>query len=514
MARPLRPRVYLAFVAAAVCTSACSGGGGGSTSGAPSLSLAFARVPGPGLDAVQVTVTVTGASGAPQLTVDRGNIAAPVPAGNGTFVALLTPTTTGEHRVTATQGTALLSRTVLVLQDVHADWGQPLAVEGLVNTAGYEDGITIAPDGNTLFVQYGPFRWASLLVFQESRANGGCGGNRLVPDRCSHPWIDTTLGPLAGPERPGFFSGRFSGTTQLHNAASWGIGVDGSPVLALTTMFYGFRRQPDGSFAEPFYLAFDDLGDGIIGPFGLGFLPLGGDDHLAVFTLQDTTTVATGFDVHACEVAFGQDNLLGTYAATTPGNPPVRSVPFASTLLDLGDNSGTQGNSSLYEQNGVVLSVWTDDEYDQDADTGKITVHVLDSGVFPTSSSYTAVVLPADVNQPGTTAIQPTFRDEGLYFTQDVSVVFAAYAGLHEAAALADGANWSAPVTLLQKDTSPVGAITAGDIGKIVALGEPTLATVDGELVLYFVYAWVRGIDPITGLPDLDFQAGWVQRNP
>jgi hypothetical protein len=99
----------------------------------------------------------------------------------------------GEYRVTATVAATSIVRTALVLQDVHADWGQPQSVAGLVNTDGYEDGVTIAPDGQTLFVQYGPYRWSSLLVFQESRANGGCGGNRLVPDRCTHPWLDTTM---------------------------------------------------------------------------------------------------------------------------------------------------------------------------------------------------------------------------------------------------------------------------------------------------------------------------------
>jgi len=191
----------------------------------------------------------------------------------------------------------------------------------------------------------------------------------------------------------------------------------------------------------------------------------------------------------------------------------VRSLPLPSTLVELGDNTGTQGNPSLHVQNGAVLSVWTDDEYGQDADTGRITAHVVVSGVFPTSSRYTTVELPAVVNQPGTTAIQPTFRDEGLCFTQDTSIAFAAYAGLHEAASLASDANWAAPVTLLQKDTTIAGAISTNDLGKIVAIGEPTLATVDGRLVLHFVYVWVRGIDPLTGLPDLDFQAGWIERN-
>lgn len=490
------------------------GGGGGSTGVTPTLTLRCARIPGAGLDAVQVTVRVTGSNAAPTITVDRGSLSPPTAIGGGTFAAVVTPTTTGEHRITATVGDVSIARTALVMQDVHADWGQPMAVEGLVNTAGYEDGVTISPDGQHLFVQYGPLRWSSLLVFAEPRASGGCGGNRLVPDRCSHPWLDTAIGPMAAPERPGFFTGRFAGTTHLHNANSWGVGIDQAPILAFTTMFYGFHRQADGSFAEPFFLAFDDLGDGIVGPFGLAFEPLGGSAYRAVFALRDAATAATGFDVYSCRVTFGVDNVLGTYLATTPGNPPQRSGDFPSSQLDLGDNTGTQGNPSLFLDLGGVRSVWTDDEYDEDADTGQITVHVLESGVFPQSSDYASVLLPSIVNTPGAQSIQPTFRAEGLYFTQDTNVVFAAYGGSHDAVALADAQNWTAPVVLLQKDTTVAGLrLAEADLGKIVAIDEPTVAVVDGRPVLYFVYAWVRGIDPVTGLADLDFQAGFVERN-
>jgi hypothetical protein len=506
-------RWKFAPVTMVLLASGC-GGGGRSNGETPTLTLGFARIPGPGLDAVQVTVGVVGSNAVPTITATRGSLSQPIANGDGTFVAVVTPTTTGEHRITATLGDVSIVRTALVVQDVHADWGQPMAVEGLVNTSGYEDGVTIAPDGQHLFVQYGPLRWSSLLVFAEPRASGGCGGNRLVPDRCSHPWLDTAIGPMAAPERPGFFTGRFSGTTHLHNANSWGIGVDQSPILALSTMFYGFRRQADGSFAEPFFLAFDDLGDGIVGPFGLAFEPLGGSAYRAVFALQDAATAATRFDVYSCNVTFDVDNVLGTYLATTPGNPPQRSVDFPSSFLDLGDNAGTQGNPSVFLDSGVVRSVWTDDEYDNDADTGQITAHVLESGVFPPSNDYTSVLLPSIVNTVGAQSIQPTFRAEGLYFTQDTNVVFAAYGGQHNAVALADPQNWTAPVVLLQKDTTIASLhLTQADLGKIVAIGEPTVAVVDGQPVLYFVYAWVRGIDPVTGLADLDFQAGFVGRN-
>jgi hypothetical protein len=50
------------------------------------------------------------------------------------------------------------------------------------------------------------------------------------------------------------------------------------------------------------------------------------------------------------------------------------------------------------------------------------------------------------------------------------------------------------------------------DIGKLIAIGKPSIATLAGEVRLSFVYAVIRGLDPITGIADLDFQAGFVTR--
>lgn len=157
-----------------------------------------------------------------------------------------------------------------------------------------------------------------------------------------------------------------------------------------------------------------------------------------------------------------------------------------------------------------MLSLWTDDEYDQDADTGKITARLVTGAVFPTASTYASVVLPDVVNQPGTVALQPWFGGTGLYFTQDFSVAYAAYGGAHAASAFADPTNWTAPVILLQKDTTITNA--AADVGKVAGLGEASVAQRDGRDELYFVYAIIRSIDPITGLPELDFQIGRVGR--
>ena len=503
---------------------ACSGGGGSNSGEVAnstfSMSLDFERIDAVGHSPFDVTLSlsesgdpVTDASGL-QYSCDRGTTGGIVNNGDGTYTFRVTPSQTGEHKVTVTYEGQSVTQTALVLEDVDSAWGQPMAVSGLVNTEGYEDGVTISPDGQYLFVQTGPYRWSALLVYALARSSGGCGNNRLSPTRCEHPWVNEMIGTITAPERPDFFSARFRDGQYLHNAVSWGVGEDEAPIFAVSTMFYGFKRQTDGSFREPFYMAFNDLEDGIIGPMGLTFRKKSDETWDILFSLKDSYTTSAGFDVYHMNSPLGANINLGDYALSSPSNPPVRGSYFPSTLVDLGDNSGTQGNSFLrYDStNGSIQSLWTDDEYDSDSDTHKLSVYTFDSGTFPSSGTWTKVVLPANVNVSGTEAIQPTFSDEGLYFTQNTNVVFSAYSGAHTSSGYGTNGNWSLPTTLLKKDTTAsFPAPASSDLGKVIALGEPTVATVNGKKELYFVYAYVRSIDATTGYGDLNFQAGVIR---
>jgi len=520
-------KTTLSIVLATLFLTACSSDSSDTSTQVPpsvdmfDIAMNFERVPSTGLDPFKVTAIITNNTSpvtdaviTPALS--SGSASPVVNNNNGNYTFTVTPDKTGEYNVTIYYADVNLSKTALVVQDVHAGWGQPESVSGLVNTAGYEDGVTITPDGEYLFVQTGPFRMSSIFIYGMPRVNGGCGGERLVPDRCEHPWINETIGTLSAPQRPGFFTGRFSGTTQLHNAASWGLGIDETPNYALSTMFYGFKKQEDGSFKEPFHMAFSDLNDAISSPFGLSFMDNGDGSYTTIFAFKDSYTTNYGFDIYTYNAIFGLDNNFGDYELSDfgPGNPPKRGGHFPSALLDLGDNNGTQGNPFLYYSNSSVKSIWTDDEYDSDADAKKLSVYVLNSGSFPTSSDWVKIVLPSKINVDGTEAIQPTFVDAGLYFTQDVSITFSAYLGEHNASELANNNNWTSAETILQKDTT-IGSliVTEEDIGKVMAIGEPTIAVVNGKEVLYFVYAYIRGIDPITKIADLDFQAGFVEKN-
>ncbi|MFT4649313.1 MAG: hypothetical protein ACI9X4_002552 [Glaciecola sp.] len=518
---------------ALVTALAACGGGGSSSPGPASLTLTVERIDGPGLSAIQGTLHIA-RTGAPvlgaSLTVaaSSGTLSATQDLGAGDYRFLVTPDRTGEYRLDITFEGQVLTRTALVLGEVDGAWGQPMAVEGLVNTPGYEDGVTITPDGEYLFVQYGPWRFSAVELFKTSRAAGGAGGDRLVPSTFNHPWIDTTIGPTGAPERPGLFDGRFSGTALLHNSNLWGIPIDGTSNFAAITMFYGFKRQPDGSYREPFYLAFEDENDAIMNPFGLSFRMDGGDQATVLFSLDDpsdpvlvdtnsngTFDVDPRFDVFHCPITLGQNNTLGTYEV---GSPPTPGPFYPASLVEFGRTGqqgifGTQGNPHLYLlPSGDVGSIWTDDEYDggdldpdNDADVGDIAVQVLTAGSL-SAGSWTQVALPANVNGGGHQTM-PFFTGSGLYYFEDSSVHHSNYLGTDQAADYADPGNWEPSTLILGNDPGP-GAV----FGTMLAVAEPTLASIDGQDVLFFVYVIVRGTDATSNLPDLDMQAGYVVR--
>jgi len=508
---------------------------------ADSISLEFHRISSAGLDPIQVIATISQngvpSSGlSPSVTLTKGSISSITDNNDGSYTFIITPTETGEYPVTVSYANASITRTPLVLMEVHVDWDQPMSVPGYVNTEGYEDGVTITPDGEYLFVQTGPQYFSGLFVMLASRANGGCGGalSRLIPDRCNHPWIDNTIGPYTAPERPDFFDGRYSGTTILHNANSWGVGIEDAPNYPISTMFYGFKRQLDGTFKEPFYVAFNDVNDALIGPFGLSFMMNGDGTATTLFTFNDPTDPdmvdfdndgmddgESFFDVYQTTITLGQNNNLGDFVFSgVTGTLPVRGSSFNSTLVNFGKTgldgiAGTQGNSHLYAPGGVVKSIWIDDEFDDIGvgDSRDISVHILTSGNL-NNGTWIKVTLPSNINgaEPNH-EIQPFFDGNGLYFALTIKdvrnheIYYSAYSGTHDQAGYSNNANWATPIRILEIDT----AVTT--LGAIISMGEPTIGVYNGETYLYFVYAYVRAMDPIgPNLVDVNLQAGFIKK--
>ncbi len=522
---------YIYIIAAVVIVLTAGvhcGGDSSSDSDTTVISLAFERIENAGLDPFKVTATIT-TNGTPVTGVDlapvvpKGTVSAITDNGDGTYSFTVTPPETGEYPVTVSYNGSSVTRTALVLLSVHPDWGQPMAVPGnYVNTEGYEDGVTISPDGEYLFVQYGPHYFSGFLL---SLLN--CGGVRTNAPCNTHVWTNCTKGPVSSPERPGFFTGRIRNGGLLHNSNLFQVGEGAVPVFAPITMFYGFKRQADGTFGEPFYIAFLDENDAIINPFGMSFRMNSDGTATMIFSMDDSSqqspvvtgvadgTVDSKFDVYTTTITPGQNTVLGKYTPGAASGITNRDTPFNAVLIDFGStgingNHGTQGNPHLYYlPDGTVNSIWTDDEYDDDdaiadndSDVKDISVYVL-TGSFP-SGTWTKVVLPSPVNTTGE-EIQPFFDGTALYYTKDTNIFMSSFSGEKTPAGYGDTSKWAGPSQVLGKDSST-------HIGSIIAIGEPTLCTYRGEKYLYFVYAVIRDNTDPSGLPDLNMQAGFIRQ--
>lgn len=467
------------------------------------ITLDFIRLNSGGLSPFRVRATLT-EDGQPtagktlQLNIPQGTVGVITDNHNGTYDFIVTPSAIGVYPVEVSYGGTTIRRDAVVTSQVASGVGQPLAVPGTyVNTSGYEDGITITPDGNYLFIQYGPLYFAGIAGVLSICSNPafsmvdilGCSG------KTNSNWVFDTIGPYSGPLRPNFPVGAISGGHLTHTPIVIPGVANGIPIFP--TVFYGFKKQSDGTFAQPFKLAFDDV-KGTNGPFGLSF------QMTSATTAKFAVAWNNYFDdlggdqypnIYTGNVTMGQNNSLGTVSYAGDGfasiTPNITPVSFSS-------HAGVQGNPHLYyDSGGVVKSIWTDDEQV----THDLAVYSIVSGTYP-SGTWNLVTLPSKINTAASES-QPFFTGTRLYLNRDTKIVYHDYVG--------SGGNdyhlnssWGNEVVVLAAPASTA-------IGAIIGFGEPTIATVGGKKYLYFVYVKIRAYGASAGSMDYDLDAGFVE---
>lgn len=474
------------------------------------LSLEMRRVPQAGLDPFEVVVTVTvdgvPTSGkAPAFAIPKGAASAVTDRGDGTYAVTVTPATTGIYPVTVTVEGATITRRAIVFDTVGAGVGQPMAVPGdFVNTPGYEDGITVTPDGQYLFVQYGPLYFSGIVNAPTICADAGYSIYNLndCAGKTNAGLVFDTIGPSTAPARPGFHAQAIVGG-KLRHLPGFVIAGVANGLAAWPTVLYGFHRQPDGTFAEPFRVAFDDP-KGINGPFGLSFVL--GPNNTATFALAWNNFLDNlgddDADIYAGTLTLGQDKSLGTvtYGTAFGGDsfgaitPTITAVPFAS-------NAGQQGNPHLgTDASGAIKTIWTDDE----TSTRDLSVYRLTAGTFP-GGTWVKDALPAPINTADEED-QPFFTGAELVFSRGASIVSHAYRPANGTCAngFTSPTCWGAEEVL-------IGGAGHTGAGELFGAGEPTIATIGGKRYLYFAVVEVRDVQAFPGIVDFNLDAGFVE---
>jgi hypothetical protein len=354
-------------------------------------------------------------------------------------------------------------------------WDQPAPVTGLVNTPGTEDSSTISPDGQWLIVA----TYSPMDVFC---CGLGCGGYPTLDG--DNPACVDVVGPVTAPARPGMpGADRITGATlsDWSDPQMCAVMPDGGPIpvaddggfypLALPLVAaYGFHRQADDSYAEPFLIDFDS--DGFVGaPFCFTFLASAADG---------TAPVVFGYGVDALDggkphpwtatVTLGQTNTLGSYAcdsATLPAYPTF--TPDDVAPVPVGPAGQQAGNTSVaHVTSGTYLL--SDDE---SASPPYAEYSLISSmGDF---SDWAPMALP----EPGIDRRQPVVAGERLFYYRGADIASVAW----------NGENPGDPdvFTDLETELAHETNIT-GRVGEVLGLGQPTFAAVDGGVQMFFVY--------------------------
>jgi len=482
--------------------AACSGSGGDSA--APNtdviaISLTLSRVTQVGLDDVNVAARVTkdGAllSGiTPVVTAGTGVLSTITETSNGVYNFTVSPESTGEIPITVSYAGTSVSTTALSLFSINEAWGQPISVAGLVNTEGYEDGPSISADGEWLFIQTGPIYFSGLAYYSSP---AGCNGTLVGCTGTTHAeWVFDAIGPHAAPERPGFYDKRIVAGTINHFTDFNG----GMEIFSPPTLFYGFKRQTDGSYAQPFRVSVNDNQEALLNPYGIYARLDSSTKATVLFAFNDPTDELGdgGHDIYSAPITLGVENDLVTFT-TAAG---MTRVSTNSTVLNFPSHLGTQGNPQLYSQtDGTVDSVWVDNEKNQDPALD-LFYSELTAGTFPSGTWSARTQLPTDkLDLPGSNEAMPFFDGKTLFLKRDNNIVSADYLGGQYSAS----ASWTTTKNVLEGDNS------CTTIGCISVLGEPSLAVVAGKTYLFFAYAVLRQFDG-GEFGDLNIQIGVVEK--
>ena len=482
-----------------------------------SITLSFTRIEESGLDPFYVNIHVTKDGVAQEgqtlsIKVPKGAKSAVEDLKNGDYRFKVTPTSTGEYPISVSLGEVKIERTAIVLDINLSGTGQPIAVPGdFVNSEGYEDGATVTPDGKYLFVQYGPIHFSGLLYYSticdSDDYSAGYDLNNCSSNTNSELIFDT-IGPYTSPKRPDFpeqniLAGKLQHLDDLILSGYFN-GIIGFP-----TQFYGFKRQEDGTYAEPFKLAFNDE-KAINSPFGPSFIL--NDDGTANFIIAWNNYfdgnadggVSTGEDdkpdIYYGSLTLGQSTSLGDISYSS--NDGYSSIVTNLTPIPFSTHSGVQGNPHAFtDNNNKVTSIWVDDEQT----THDLYVYTLSSGSFP-NGTWEKKTLPSTISTAAEES-QPFFSGQAIFLRRGTHIVSHEYLPLN-----GDCNSGYTHNDCWGEEKIVIGANGNSGTQEIFSVGEPTIANIDGDSYLYFVYVLKRN-NPNVSLNDWNINVGLVKIN-
>lgn len=376
------------------------------------------------------------------------------------------------------------SRTALVLPTVADGWDQPEVVGGLVNTAGTEDSSTVSPDGEWLVV--GTYVVVDIMSCLMGLGTGPKDGRNSA--------CQTAVGPYGPPARP-----RMPGAERITSPTSIVMngpklcvtapdggqfelpGDGGVTVFALPpTTAYGFHRQADGTFAEPFVIHYDDDG-WTSAPFCFSFtsVPAAGLAPV-IYGYVRADQYGAPHQPTAATLKLGEDNVLGTYrcvgGAVQFSSPGTKVLPVGPATQNAGNTWAGQGY------------LWSDDE-----SVNPAVVLQAKQGPDGGFGDWAPLAIP----EAGEDLRQPVVFGGRVYYYRNAAVASVSWTGADPG----ERTSFGASVTELAGEA--VADLATAKPGTVFGMGQPTFATrPDGSVEMYFVYyaKTATGIDGQVGV--------------
>ncbi len=434
-------------------------------------------------------------------TSERGTLGTVFQHGSGIWSTNigLDAARTGEYRVSAAVSedgqTHEVTETALVFHAVNPRWGQARAVKGAVNTLGWEDSPFITPDGEYLFTMVLPISPSCVLENTHAK-NANCKQLRGRVDDAVRPQFKSR-----------FTGGRISRSGDL----DWNcLEVGGLYTKELFQRYevytppmitYGFRRQPDGSFDEPFAIGVGHV-SGCVAPSGFEAHPRGDGSARAFMGLIDPAAWNTDKeddypDLFTALINLDEPNELATWDTTArrlKNNDHNLRLIFGQTMPKRQDNPHAVRNPTTGK---FELVLWDSEHQEED-----IFYRVLDPvGSFPAGPWGPVRKIPVFAER-GVTEIQPFFDGKSLTVTRRYELASRDFNGSGWAD-LANKTAWGPERIEIAVDPTLKGS----EKNVMHAVGDATYAIWEGRAQLFFVYMTRRDDG------ELDLNIGYVEEH-
>lgn len=366
------------------------------------------------------------------------------------------------------------SRKAVILPTVNALWDQPESVPGDVNTDGWEDSPEISPDGTYLIVStYSPISILQCILDGTLATDASCNNNSFASFENQRPNL---------PYRSRIISNTV--ISHVNSLVDPPDTTNASPPVSS----YLFKRQNDGTYKvhAPIYM---DWSGSIWGlPFGFNFRKkVSANIYEMYFSIGDPI-LANGNQLQKATINLDQTNIqLGSISRVA--GSLVRSN-WSATPLPIAGLTHQAGNpgSSLYGSTSNGFIFWDDESRASGSRELYFATESTD-GSFGTKNLLA-------LGNVGVDKYQPFFYESTLYYS------------------LLHGLIVSKPIlsTTDLTDIASFGALTLhlgvegthSHVGRITAIGEPSIAVIDGNTWMYFAYS-------IQGSSSVDLNIGRVR---